>query len=346
MNKFMIYGAYGYTGVLVVEEALRRGLRPVLGGRNEAKLKEQASRTGLEYRVFSLDSAEAVDNGLAGMQLVIHCAGPFSHTARAMAEGCLRQHVHYLDITGEIEVFQLLESMDARAREAGIMLLPGAGFDVVPTDCLAAHLKQRLPEATQLTLAFYATFKPSHGTLLTMVESSHRGCVIRKNGKLTAIPSASKARRVNFGPSTRTAIAIPWGDVFTAYYSTGIPNIEVYMAGSRSWHLLIKSTRYFHGLLARESVRRFLQNRVKEGGQSAEARARGYCLFWGEASDEQGNRVEARLRTPDAYALTALTTILITKKVFNGSAPAGFNTPSMAYGPDLIWEVQEVTRLE
>ncbi len=344
MSEFMIYGSYGYTGALIVEEALRRGLCPVLGGRNEAKLKEQAARAGLDYRVFSLDSAEEVSKGLEGMRLVIHCAGPFCRTARAMAEGCLRRRVHYLDITGEIEVFMLLEAMDAAAREAGIMLLPGAGFDVVPSDCLAAYLKQRLPQAIRLTLAFHATFRPSHGTALTMLENMHRGSVIRKDGKLTAIPSGSRERNIDFGPCTRPAITIPWGDVYTAYCSTGIPNIEVCMAGSRTWHRMVKFSRYLQGLLARPSVRRFLQNRVKEGGPDETARAKGYCLLWGEVVDDQGNRAEARLRTPDGYTLTAVTAIRIAEKVLSGKAPTGFKTPSLAYGADFILDIEGVTR--
>src|SRR5262245_43200382 len=95
---------------------------------------------GLDWRASGLDDARGLDGALAGATVVLHCAGPFASTWRAMSDACLRARAHYLDITGEIAVFEGLATRDAEARKAGVMLLPGVGFDVVPSDCLAAHL--------------------------------------------------------------------------------------------------------------------------------------------------------------------------------------------------------------
>ena len=112
---WMIYGANGYTGRLVVAEALRKGLQPVLAGRNREQILAMGLDTGLETRVFGLETPEQVDAGLQGMGAVLHCAGPFVHTYRPMVEACLRLGVDYLDITGELAVLEGLHALDAKA---------------------------------------------------------------------------------------------------------------------------------------------------------------------------------------------------------------------------------------
>ena len=100
-----------------------------------------------------------------------------------MVEACLRLGKHYLDITGEISVFEAMARRDKAAKQAGMMIMPGVGFDVVPSDCLAVHLKNLLPTATDLTLAFYGLGGISHGTQATMTMNAGsgglRGSVLR-----------------------------------------------------------------------------------------------------------------------------------------------------------------------
>ena len=341
---FLIYGAYGYTGELIARQAVAQGLRPVLGGRNGERVAALAKDLGLEARVFPLDDPAALDAGLEGMDLVIHCAGPFSQTALAMAEGCLRTRTHYLDITGEVDVFEALAAMDKRAVEAGVMLLPGGGFDVVPSDCLAAHLKAQLGTATKLLLAFQSTGHPSHGTTLTVLQSLFKGTTVRQNGVLTQVPAAWKTRSIDFGKGPKTAVTITWGDVSTAFYSTAIPDIEVYMAASFGLRVFLHATRYLGPLLDAPPVLGLLRRHVDAGGPSDAERAAGFSLLWGQVTDDAGQRAEARLRTPDGYSLTVLSALLIARKVLEGNAPPGFKTPSLAYGPDLVLEIEGVTR--
>ena len=167
--NWMIYGANGYTGRLCAIEAVRRGLRPVLGGRNADALAMLGKQLRLETRVFSLDDPRVVADNLGGIAVMLHCAGPFSATSVPMLSACEHAHCHYLDITGEIDVFEYVHHRDAHWKRANIAAIPGVGFDVVPSDCLAAMLKRELPDATHLRLAFRSKGKMSPGTAKTVV---------------------------------------------------------------------------------------------------------------------------------------------------------------------------------
>ena len=345
---FLLYGSYGYTGRLIVERARELELTPLLAGRDAQALAAQAEETGLLFRAFSLDDATALDGALRETRVVLHAAGPFSRTAAPMAEACLRTGRHYLDITGEIAVFEAMAARDRQAREAGVMLLPGVGFDVVPSDCLAAHLKRRLPSATKLALAFQAVGRPSRGTLTTMVENASRGGAIRRDGRIIPVPSAWRTREVNFGNGPATVTTIPWGDVSTAYHSTGIPNVEVYTRVPRAQRRMLRLTRHLGWMVGSAPVQRMLMRAVRRGppGPTPEERARGLSLLWGEVEDEQGRRAISRLRAPEGYTLTARTAVSAVQRVLAGEAPAGFQTPSRAYGADWILDFEGVERTD
>lgn len=345
-GDFLLYGANGYTGELAARRAVALGLRPILAGRSAAPVEALARALSLPSRVFSLDDPAAVDAALAGVKVVLHCAGPFSRTSGPMVDGCLRSGAHYLDVTGEVEVFEALAARDAEARRAGVMLLPGAGFDVVPSDCLAAHLKRRLPGAVALELAFQPLGRASRGTATTMIENIDKGGLIRKGGALVHVPAGHATRVVDFGRGPVTAAAIPWGDVSTAYHSTGIPDITVYMGMPLALRIGMRVTRVLGGLLSSAPVQRFLLARVRAGaaGPSDAERARGASLLWGEARDAEGKRVVSRLRAPEGYTHTADASIALVQRVLGGEHPAGFQTPSKAYGADFVLGLPGVER--
>jgi short subunit dehydrogenase-like uncharacterized protein len=345
----LIYGSTGYTGRLIVAEALARGLRPVLAARNAPAVKMQAQSLGLEWRVARIDDAAALDAALAGASVVLHCAGPFTHTWREMSDACMRQRSHYLDITGEIAVFEGLAARDAEARTAGIMLLPGAGFDVVPSDCLAAHLARRMPNAERLALAFRALGGVSRGTLMTMVENLGAPGAVRRAGRIVAVPQAWRTRRIDFGDGKlRDATTIPWGDVSTAFHTTGIPNIEVYVSMRPVVRRAAIASRWLGPVLRSGIVHRLLATwvRNRSTGPSATARERAASVLWGEAVAANGERAAARLRGPSGYTLTARTAVHLAARALEGDAPPGFQTPGRAYGPDVILEIPGVTRTD
>ena len=345
-KNFLIYGANGYTGELITRFAGERGLKPILAGRNHEKVEALAKQHGLDFRAFDLNDSQKLDAALGEVDFVLHCAGPFSITSAPMIEACLRTKRHYLDITGEIAVFEAAAALDKKAQDAGIMIMTGVGFDVVPSDCLARHLKNRLPSATNLTLAFYGLGRISHGTQATMTMNVGRGGAVRRNGEITSVPTAWKTREIDFGEATKTAVTIPWGDVATAYYSTGIPNIEVYTIVPEAQLKLLKLSRYIGWLLATAPAQSLLQKRIPAGGPSDEERGAGKTYLWGEASDDSGKKVEARQTGMEGYTMTALTALKIAEKILAGNFCAGFQTPAKCYGADLILEIEGIERTD
>lgn len=343
---WMIYGANGYTGRLMVDEAVRRGLRPVLAGRSAAALREIAGPHGLAVRAFSLDDPQALRSGLNGIGLVLHCAGPFSATCAPMLEACLDVGAHYLDITGEIDVFAHCHAQDARAKEKGIVVLPGSGFDVVPTDCLAAQLKRELPGAQSLVLAFEAGGGPSPGTARTSVEGLGGGGRARIKGALTRVPLAWKTRTFERDGEQRFAMTIPWGDVYTAFVSTGIPDIEVYMGVPPKTAARLRRLRLLGPLLGLSPVQAFLKAQVAKRvrGPSGNARGKTGCVVWGEVRDADGRELKRRLRTPNGYDLTVTAALGIADRLLGGERPAGgFYTPSRLMGANYVLGLPGVT---
>lgn len=335
--QWMIYGANGYTGRLIVQEALRRGLTPILAARNAQTLTEVAQGTGLEQRVFGLDP-DSLALGLQGVDLVLHCAGPFSATCAPMLEACIAHKVHYLDITGEIDVFAHCHAQHARAKAAGIVVLPGSGFDVVPTDSLAAQLKRAMPDATHLVLAFEAGGGLSPGTAKSSAEGLGKGGRARIDGKLVPVPLAWKTREFVRDGKRRTTMTIPWGDVYTSYVSTGIPNVEVYLSVPPSTVTRLRRIRVLGPLLGWGPVQSFLKRRVEKTvrGPSAERRGRTDSYIWGEVRNAAGETKHGTLKTPNGYDITVTASLGIVEHLMKSTVPGGYYTPSLLMGPDYV----------
>jgi short subunit dehydrogenase-like uncharacterized protein len=349
---WMIYGANGYTGQLVAREAKLRGLNPILAARNPDALKTLAAETGFATRAFGLDP-EGLKRGLEGVDLVLHCAGPFSATCAPMLEACLAQRVHYLDITGEIDVFAHCHAQHARAQQAGIVVLPGAGFDVVPTDCTAAQLKRDLPSATHLVLAFDAGGGLSPGTAKTSVEGLGNGGRVRIDGVMTRVPLGWKSRTFE-RPATavaaaapRTTVTIPWGDVYTSFVSTGIPNVEVYTAVPPSTVKRLRRLRLLGPLLRTGLVQNFLKGRIERSvkGPNETRRAGSESIVWGEVRDAHGNERSLRLRVPNGYDLTVTASLGIVEKLLRERPAGGYYTPSQLMGADYVMTLPGVNKL-
>lgn len=342
-QDWLIYGAYGYTGELMVREAVRRGHAPIIGGRSRDKLQPLADELRLQIRVFDVQAAAGQ---LDDLGLVLNCAGPFSATAGPMVEACLAAGTHYVDISGEIPVFELCHGLASRARAAGVILCPGAGFDIVPTDCLAVMLQQKMPDAQRLDLAFSFGTRPSIGTANTIIEGIETGGLIRRDGQLHAVPNGYRLRRIGFPSGKRWTVTIPWGDVFSAGVSTRVPNGMVYTALPLAVGLLMKLTSPFSGLLAMNWANRLLKRiaqRYLGGGPDAQALASEGSEFWGEAVDSDGRHLVATMTAPNVYALTVDTAIEISQYCLGERKQAGYCTPSMLLGADFVTTRNGVT---
>jgi short subunit dehydrogenase-like uncharacterized protein len=341
--SWIIYGANGYTGALIAREAVRRGLAPILAGRNREKVDVLARELGLEACGFGLDDVTLAARQIESHFLVLNCAGPFSATAGPMMEACLQARAHYLDITGEIAVFELAQAMGTRARDAGIVICPGVGFDVIPTDCIAAALKAALPDATRLALGFDSRSSMSPGTAKTSVEGLAQGGKVRRDGKIVTVPLACKVRRIDFGDGEKDAMTVPWGDVSTAYYTTGIPDIEVFIPGSPKMIANAKRANYIRPLLRLSWVQRFLKARIARTvkGPGDEKRARMPTFVWGEASNARGDKRTARIRTANGYSLTITGSLAVVEYLMKNKPVGGAYTPSRLVGPDLVMRLPE-----
>ncbi|MDQ2049256.1 saccharopine dehydrogenase NADP-binding domain-containing protein [Natronolimnohabitans sp. A-GB9] len=351
MDSLLVYGSYGYTGRLIAREIVARGGAPTVAGRDEREVERQADELGVEGHAISL--SEDVAASIGEYDAVLNCAGPFVNTAEPLVEACLETGTDYLDITGEFQVFERLRQRDDAARDAGITLLPGVGFDVVPTDCLAAFLHDQLPSATDLSLAIDASGSLSRGTARTLVEHLGDDGVVRRNGRLISVPPGFRTREIDFGDGPEHAVTIPWGDVVTAAHSTGIDSIEVY-AAAPSWATsAMGAADSLEWLLERKPVEDVLKRLVdaRIDGPDERELATGRATVWGEVVDESTDRrARARLRTPNPYALTVAAAVDAAERVIDGQnrgrdrVPDGFQTPSTAFGADFVLECSDTKR--
>jgi len=347
--QILIYGATGYTGKLVAAEAARRGLDAILAGRDAEKLKLVAAPLGLETRVVSLSDPVRLRAALDDIDCVLHIAGPFSQTSSPMLEACLDRRTHYLDVTGEIGVFEAIARRDAEARAAGILLLPGVGFDVVASDCLAAHVASQVEEPTLLRIAIAGVGGGlSRGTAKTALESFGDGLRIRRDGILCKRPAGSLEHRFDFGAGLARGVAMPWGDVATAFHSTGIPNIEVYFIFSGGFARALKASRFVAPLLRLAWVQKFLKARIdaRPEGPDEDVRASTRAVLIAEVEGPGEQSARARLETPSPYTLTYQAAVEVALRVARGEAATGYHTPSTAFGADFVLDLPDCQRTD
>lgn len=334
----MLYGANGYTGELIARQAASEGLRPILAGRDAAAIERLAAELGLEARTFALDDPAAIARALAGVGLVLHAAGPFSRTSAPMVAGCLAAGAHYLDITGEIPVFAACRAQDAAARERGVVLLPGVGFDVVPSDCLAKALSEALPGAVRLELAILALGELSRGTAKTMIESLGMPSAVRERGRLVPIAPGSRTRKVMLGGRERLVVAIPWGDLETAHASTGIGDIITWMTFPKGQIRMMRAFGLLGPLLRRKRVIGLLQKLVERRltGPNEHVRETGSTEIWGRAEAADGRAVEGRVRAPEGYKTTVIAALASVRRMLAEAPTPGYHTPSTAFGSSFL----------
>lgn len=346
--RWMIYGATGYTGQLVLAEALLRGHAPIVAGRNEEKVRPLARAFGLKHAVFNLDDINTIAQHIADCELVYHAAGPFTHTSEPMLRACLATRTHYLDITGEIDVFERVFAYDDVARKNGVALLSGVGFDVIPSDCLAAYVAAQVPTATHLEIGLQALSQVSAGTAKSMLEMLPQGARVRRDGVLVAQPFGVGARKINLTNGTHHAVPIPWGDVATAYRTTGIPNITAYMAFPRVAIAALRASSPLLRLLGRSVAMKrglgWLLDRMLWGASEA-LRETGRSYLWARAWDKHGSSAQAWLETAEGYAFTAKAAVPVIERVLD-NAPIGALTPAQAWGADFVLTIEGTRRMD
>nr|WP_296766652.1 saccharopine dehydrogenase NADP-binding domain-containing protein [Rhodococcus sp. (in: high G+C Gram-positive bacteria)] len=341
--RLLIYGIYGYTGTLVGREALRRGLDIVVAGRDRERTESVARALGVPSRVCSLDDARAVDQALIDIDIVAHCAGPYERTSAPMVDACLRTGTHYLDLTGEAEVFESIYARDAQARSAGIALVPGVGFDVVPTDHLTAVAKQALPDAHSADIAVISRGGFSRGTLTTALLGMAAGNKIRLGGRLVGVAHSHRILTVELPGSRRATVgSTPLGDIASAARTADLVDVTTFteLPGARV-------LRWLDGPLRRvlriRAVAGALEKLVaKVPGPSESTRGRSRSAGWVRLTDEHGHSVERSIEVDNTYAFTAKSMVHAAVTLSHNPV-IGALTPSQAFGIDFIDTIPGVT---
>ncbi len=336
-KKWMLYGANGYTGKLIAAEAEKRGLTPILAGRTLESIKPLADELGFEYRIFPLTDHQALEEALSDIDIVALCAGPFSATSDPVIKACLVTKTHYVDITGEMDVFVRAHSFQEQAKAAGVVVCPGVGFDVIPTDCVAARLKEQLPDATHLCLGFDSRSGFSPGTAKTSIEGFKGGNRIRKDGVIKKVSMAYKVREIDFGKGLKKAAVIPWGDVATAYYSTNIPNVEVFMPAFSSMRRL-KLLNLLRPIIALPFVQSRMKQKIEKTvpGPTEEQRKKYVTHVWGEVKNRKNETRTARITVANGYDVTVYGVLASIEFLDSYTGEGGYYTPSLLMGKDLI----------
>ena len=340
----LIYGANGYTGRLIAQRAVDCRLSPILAGRDAHGVRRMAGSLKCAARVFSLSDHATIVRNVRDVRAVLNCAGPFAATAEPMMEACLETGTHYLDITGEIDVIEAAASRGPRADNAGVVLLPAVGFDVVPGDCLAGLLSRKRPAARLLELAIDVRGGVSPGTAATVWTQARHGGRIRRGGRVERVPHAWRMIDVPFPHRRSVALSVPWGDVAAAFHSTGIPNIVVYAAVSPSVSRLIPLGRGLAHLTRVPTISHlgqwFLQRCIN--GPDEHRLLESHSYIWGRVTDQAGASAAATLTLPNAYALTSLTAVDSLAHVLRADGVSGFLTPAMLLQPEFILSYDDV----
>jgi short subunit dehydrogenase-like uncharacterized protein len=346
-TRFLLYGAYGYTGRLAAELAAAKKLNVVLAGRNEDALTGLGNRLGLPTRVVGLDDARQLPEALDDIACVVHMAGPFATTSAAMLNACVATHTNYIDITGEIEVFEAIWSRREEIQRAGITAVPGAGFDVVPTDCLAAYVARKLERPASLVIALRGLESASQGSLRTAIRQVSKPVLCRRAGAIVALDDRSP-RRIDFGFGDEPCVPISWGDVATAFHSTGVGDITVYFRLTKLFRSADILGKLFGPALQSRIGQRGLAAIVRslpEGPSQAE-RSGHRSMIWAEAIDGSGRSSRASLSTPDPYDFTANSALEVASRISSLPAALGLVTPSQAFGADFVLSLPGCSRTD
>ena len=347
-RDLVIYGATGYTGRMIVQRAKDRGLRPVVAGRNEETIRRMAAGDGLEWKIAEVSDPVSLKRLTAGAKVLINAAGPFGATAGPLIEACIATGTHYLDITGDSATIEPIAQWHDKAVRGKVMLMPAAGFDVVASDCLLAHVARRLPGAVSLKLGFDKSEPTSTGSLKTILEMSGQGVKVRRNGRLINVAPGTLVHDFDYGRGPQASFGVNLGDTSSAFFSTGVGDIETYMRASVQVWSAITANQYWGRLLATPLWQAAMKAQMKMFSRDPSPRqaSSAWGILVGEARDAKGECVRSRLYTGDVYWFTALSAVAVAEKCFAGDWKAGFQTPSRVYGPEFVLTMDGARRID
>ena len=342
-KQWMIYGANGYSGKLVAQLAVNKGYKPILAGRNESAIIKMANDFGLDSRVFGLENENSLAEELKDINLVLNCAGPFVETAEPFVKACLKHGVHYLDLSGELEVFEYCYSHGDEAKEKGILICPGVAFDVVPTEAIAAKLKAAMPDATTLKLGFDGDMSLSPGSSITLLKGIGNPnlslFMVRENNILE---KAQKPKFENlayeYGGKRHKSMTLTWADLNAAHYSTDIPNIYVFIKATLTNRLSFAYMQLVSGVFKSKLIQAISQRFIKVliKGPTLKDLENNRMLVFGEISNIEGQTKRLYLNVSHGYKFTSQSALAFVDYCLNNNVSPGYCTPSQLTGPDFV----------
>lgn len=340
-KEWMIFGANGYAGELITREAVKSGHRPIIAGRNKQAIYALAKELDLEYRVFNL--SENMAEQFSGVDLVLNCAGPFSQTVEPILDACLEAKCHYLDISGELSVFDYCFNKNKSAQEQGCIVCPGVAFDIVPTEAVAVKLKQLLPDADTIKLGFDGKMALSKGSSITLLEGVGNPklsvYMVRDKGELSVL-SKPRIERIAFsaGKPLKKAMAITWADLNGAFYSTQVPNISVFIPATLVNRLSFAYMAWLKPVFSLKFIQKFFANiiRIFVKGPSEKELNSGSMAVFGEASNARGDIKRVYINVAHGYKFTYLAAVSSVEFCLRQNDKSGYFTPSMLMGVDFV----------
>ena len=231
-ERFAVVGATGYTGGLVVQELVARGVEVVAIGRNPAKLDTLPA--GVERHVADIADRPALARALDGSRAVINCVGSFADFGEAVVGAAIAAAVPYVDTTGEFPFLRrVFEIHDAPARKAGVPVVPGMAFYSAPADlasALAARALGRPPETVEIAYRLDGA-RPSKGTLRTNLRRAAQPCDVWEDGRLVSRRIGDDPRQFHFPEpyGTTTVARWPGAEVLSVPRHTDVRSVAVYV---------------------------------------------------------------------------------------------------------------------
>ena len=351
--KFLLYGANGHTATFAIEYAKEQGINLILAGRSEESIKPLAKENGFDYRIFDLESNDTICDNLKDIDLVLNFAGPFRFTFKKMVNACLKTKTHYLDITGEMTTIEKAYLMGDQFKKAGIIVAPATAFDTLPTDSVALKLKSLMPDANKIKLAFKMNGRGSFssGSAITGTYRMHKGSLIRKNAKIKRVSPLYNKHDIDFGDGKLVQVGVwTWADIYSGYYSTGVPNIEFYTPLSDNQ---IKKALKYDSLKYRILLRLpFLRNaqidkiKKKFRNPSYESRLKSSMNIFGEAENSSGKKITIKLKTCDSYFFSGRGPIALADYISKNEVSPGFYTAGQIAGPDFVTTIKGAGQFE
>ena len=344
-GRVLLYGATGFSGGAIARRLRDQGRTPIVAGRDGGRIRAVAESLNAPWRGFDLADRPALDAALADVSLVLHAAGPFVQTAPPMIDACIRGGAHYLDIAGEWPVFALAQQRSGDAVAAGVMLMPGAAFSIVVSDCLMARAVRRIPDVVALRIAGSSPAAVTRASLRSAINLTDADVIVRRHGSVERTPAGELSRGFNFGAGERISVAVSGPDVITGEQTTGIQNIETYIEAPLASRLALRAgglaSAVYGPAITRGALRSLSRWWPEPAPEQDAAVWRNAVVV--ETVDRWRRTSRLGLRTIDSYEVTTRAAAAIAHRVAGGDHSPGFQTPAGLFGPEFVLDLGGVS---